>query len=106
LTEKDLKNKKQKNDIISYFLIGASIILSLLQIHQILFIQPTKIDFGILLFFIWFAVTIYLDDIKQVTEKSEKKALWKIVIRCTGLIVGIIVVALALLDTLYLHRII
>jgi hypothetical protein len=96
-TEKDLKNKKQKNDIISYFLIGAFIILSLLQIHQILFIHPRKIDFGLLLLWILLAVGFYLDGIKQVTEKSEKKALWKIVmivIRGMTIITGIIVLAL------------
>jgi hypothetical protein len=44
------------------------------------------------------AVTTYLVDIKQVTEKSEKKALWKIVIR--GM--GIIVLALLFLEFIYL----
>jgi hypothetical protein len=103
LTEKDLKNKKQE-DIINYLFIGGLIILGLLQIHLILFIQPAKRDFDLLLLWIWFAVTIYLVNIKQVTEKSEKKALWKIVIRYMSLIVsiiaGIIVLALLIWDAL------
>jgi hypothetical protein len=101
LTEKDLKNKKQEDVIISYILIGMFIIVSLSQIYRILVIQPTKIDFGILLLFILSAVIIYLVDIKQVTEKSEKKALWKIVIRYMrymGIIVGIIVLATIILE--------
>jgi hypothetical protein len=43
------------------------------------------------------AVGFYLDGIEQVTEKSEKKALWKIVmivIRGMTIITGIIVLAL------------
>jgi hypothetical protein len=101
LTEKDLKNKKQEDVIISYILIGMFIIVSLSQIYRILVIQPTKIDFGILLLFILSAVIIYLVDIKQVTEKSEKKALWKIIIRYMrymGIIVGIIVLATIILE--------
>ncbi|MEN4017331.1 MAG: hypothetical protein PQ975_01855 [Methanobacterium sp.] len=101
MTEKDLKNKKQEDVIISYILIGMFIIVSLSQIYRILVIQPTKIDFGILLLFILSAVIIYLVDIKQVTEKSEKKALWKIIIRYMrymGIIVGIIVLATIILE--------
>ncbi|MEN4005880.1 MAG: hypothetical protein PQ964_00730 [Methanobacteriaceae archaeon] len=99
MTEKDLKNKKQE-DIINYFLIGVFIIASLFLIYEILFIQPTKTGFGILLILILSAVTTYLVDIKQVTEKSEKKALWKIVIRGMGIIVSIIVLALLIWDAL------
>jgi hypothetical protein len=68
---------------------------------EILFIQPTKTGFGILLILILSAVTTYLVDIKQVTEKSEKKALWKIVIRCMRIIVGIIALVLFILSLYY-----
>jgi membrane protease YdiL (CAAX protease family) len=103
LTEKDLKNKKQEDNIINYLFIGVCIIVSLSFIYQILFI-PTKINFSrvlVVLILILSAVTIYLVDIKKVTEKSEKKALWKIVIRYMryiGIIVGIIVLATIILE--------
>lgn len=83
-TENDLENKK--NYIIDYIFIGVLILVSLFQIYRILFIQPTKMDFVILLLSMWFAVTIYLVDIKQITKKSEKKTLW-IVIRFIGIII-------------------
>jgi len=94
-TEKDLKNIKQKEYLL---LIGVFIIGSLQYLYQLLFRQATKIDFVMLLLLMWAAVIIYLDDIKQVTKKSEKGTLWMIVIRRMVIIIGIIVITLSLLD--------